>query len=237
MKNDGFDFYFRNYDILYVCFAGFYPDEKGVPVFEFKNLLNKVDASLLFVRDVYKCWYQLGISGLGSSLEQSISFMKEFIKPYKKVVMVGNSMGGYAALLFGAVINPSKVIAISPQTYLKNDELLYDDRWSEYFVRARKFNNNEDYLDLRNFSNCKKEQTLKNEVAIYYSINDVKDKSHVDLISESNIVFIPCHGSFHETLVQQLKERNLLFKILFHNVEDINVDRTLFPKSRIIFKV
>ncbi len=231
LSNNGFDFFFQGYENLYVCFSGFFPDEKGIPVFEFKNMMSKSGSSCLFIKDVFKCWYQLGIDGLGTSLQDTIDFLEGFIKPYKNTVFVGNSMGGYAAILFGLLIEPTNVVAISPQSYLKNDDVLNDHRWETYFERARKNNKNISFLDLREVekkSDCK--------IAIYYSFNDFLDKSHIDLLeSVHNVQKIPCYGTTHASLVSKLNSSNLLSKIIFHSSKDVNCHTSLFPKGRIVF--
>lgn len=231
LSNNGFDFFFQGYEKLYICFSGFFPDEKGIPVFEFKNMMSNSGSSCLFIKDVFKCWYQLGVDGLGVSLQDTIDFIAEFIKPYKNTVFIGNSMGGYIAILCGLSIEHTNVVAISPQIYLKNDEVLNDYRWESYFERARKNNKDNIFLDLREISknpNCK--------ITVYYSFNDILDKAHIDLLeSVHDIKKIPCYGTTHANLISKLNSNNLLPKIIFHSIKDENNHTSLFPKGRIIF--
>lgn len=64
----------------------------------------------IFVRDVYQTWYQI-------NFDAYISFLKDEIKNLKpsKVICVGISAGGFAALLFGQKLSADLVFAFSPR--------------------------------------------------------------------------------------------------------------------------
>ena len=65
-------------------------------------------------------YYMLGFKNNTNNLEESIDFINDIItrKKYKKIVAVGFSAGGYAAILFGSLLNTNKVLAFCPQTNL-----------------------------------------------------------------------------------------------------------------------
>ncbi|MEH7494535.1 tetratricopeptide repeat protein [Neobacillus niacini] len=85
----------------------------------FKNM-EQQPVHRLYVNDVDNRWYQNGVPGLGSNVEDSI----EMILKWKdqlgadEIVTVGSSMGGYGAILFGAKLG-CRVLAFGAETILK----------------------------------------------------------------------------------------------------------------------
>lgn len=107
---------------LIVCFGGLSLHFGGILPFEFLNYLsvnytNKCD--LFFFIDENQCWYHKGIKGITNTIDETIDYLKKLITPYEKVVFMGTSAGGYAAILFGSLCNVN-VISFIPQTILDN---------------------------------------------------------------------------------------------------------------------
>lgn len=68
----------------------------------------------IFVRDVKKQWYIDGINKNISTQEEVANFLRKECSLYKNVVTIGASAGGYAAILFGSLIDASLIIAFNP---------------------------------------------------------------------------------------------------------------------------
>jgi len=121
--------------------------------------------------DKYENSYHQGIEGLSVNIDETVSYLQNEIKPYKNIVFIGVSSGGYAAILFGSLLNITSVIAFIPQT-----------------IRIKK-NIDEKYRDISPYIN----KTTK-----YYIYGDTKisDKlnphhiHHCDRISHHSNVFI-----------------------------------------------
>jgi len=108
---------------LLVAFAGI-RGELGIPRFEFFNVLKGVAVKKAFIRDIDRCLYHRGLRGLSRNIPETVPVLRRLIEESgaSHVTFVGNSKGGYAALLFGALLNVDVVHAFSPQTFvnLKN---------------------------------------------------------------------------------------------------------------------
>lgn len=87
--------------------------------FEFMNFLEKdfKDISRQFYIDTYSNSYHNGIEGFSSSIDETVEYLKGEIAGYKKVIFMGVSQGGYAAILLGSLLSVTAVIAFIPQTY------------------------------------------------------------------------------------------------------------------------
>lgn len=68
----------------------------------------------IFIRDVFKQWYLAGISQKINSPEKLVEFLRNETKGFDTIT-IGSSAGGYAAILYGSLINAKTAIAFNPQ--------------------------------------------------------------------------------------------------------------------------
>lgn len=116
-------------DTIFVSFAGHGYKYGEVPRAEFKQFLATqfphVDA--LFLVDAHMRCYHQGIQGETTNVPETVEYIREKIKPYKKAIFLGVSAGGYAAILFGSLLQVHTVLAFIPQTSLKAS--VFDDTY------------------------------------------------------------------------------------------------------------
>lgn len=101
--------------------------------FEFYGSLSKLNVDFILIREPSKRWYQHGLQDIKGGFQGFIKYLSELIAEHedKKLVVVGASAGGYAAILFGSLLNADQIISYGPQTYI-SDELrgpLNERRW------------------------------------------------------------------------------------------------------------
>ena len=93
----------------------------GTPVFEFMRTLSTAGISSLFIKDPSQGWYQRPIDGFGSNPAEMAATLTEILRkhfPGKRVIAVGNSMGGFAAIAFGCLSALDRAVVFSPQTFI-----------------------------------------------------------------------------------------------------------------------
>ena len=73
----------------------------------------------IFLRDIYKQWYLAGINDEINTPEKLFDWLRIQTDGYK-IYTVGSSAGGYAAILYGALLNADKVYAFNPQLELNS---------------------------------------------------------------------------------------------------------------------
>lgn len=189
----------------------------GMPVFEFYNALKGIECDKIFIKDINQSWYHQGINDAYSDINQLAAYLKDLIEKneYKKVCFIGNSMGGYAALLLGSVLNIPNVIAFSPQTFIdrKNRFLFNDKRWKKelrgvyvYPKREKAFFDLKKYFNNSNFS-------YDGEMNIYYSPADKLDKIHAERLHKLSFVKLHSFPKGGHGLVKDLKNSGELNKI------------------------
>jgi hypothetical protein len=111
---------------LIICFGGMALQFGGILPFEFLNYLNSIyknNCDLIFFIDLHQCWYQKGIKDITNNIDETILYINNIIinGNYEKIIFMGTSAGGYAAILFGSIcVNVNNVITFIPQTIIKN---------------------------------------------------------------------------------------------------------------------
>lgn len=101
---------------LYVVFAS-----RGRKTFEMVGTLSGIKVSKLFLREQHgAAWYQQGVPDFAPTIHALSDAIRTIVvrHGFKLVTCIGASMGGYAALGVGAMLNADRVVAFSPQVML-----------------------------------------------------------------------------------------------------------------------
>ncbi len=107
----------------------------GVPAsgFEWTGVLSRASCHKIFLRDSMQHWYLGGLLGFSSSLQQTVAHLSELVMKHRvrRILTLGSSMGGYAALLLASLLHAERAIAFSPQTAMTFDWMhaIGDLRW------------------------------------------------------------------------------------------------------------
>lgn len=194
----------------------------GIPVFEFFNFLSAFDCDKVFVRDFNQAWYQKGIDDKISTIDQLTQSLREIIanRDYKKICFIGNSMGGYAAILFGVLLGVDEVLSFAPQTFVdKKRRLLHADfRWKKEIKGMYKSDVlNRPMMDLKSYL-LQYPKQAKPIINIFYGANHRLDRIHAERMKKiSNVCLFPIPGKNHQ-LVKELRnsgQLNKMFEELF----------------------
>ena len=219
-------------DTLLITFAGM-GWKDSIPTFIFYNFLKPyTNIDKLFLRDINCRYYISGIKNSTTCFKETIEMYRELIsrKKYKKIVALGCSAGGYAAILYGELLGLDKVIVFSPQTVLtdRKEDLIgdiYNAPKTCKWLRTLHLDD-EEYqkaLDLNNY------RPFKTKIDIHYSVNGNKgaDKKHAIYLESPNCSTIEHPGNDH-MIALTLRDKGKLKEIIDEAIggEDI-VDITL----------
>ena len=160
-------------ETLVVSFAGYNKMYAGIVRFEFANFLNMYfgNTDRQFYMDTKLDLYHKGIAGISNNIDETVAYLKTEIAKYKNIVFTGVSSGGYAAILFGSLLNVTSVVAFIPQT-----------------VRIKK-NIDEKYRDLREHINDSTKYYIYGDTSITNE-NDFHHIKHCERISYRPNVFL-----------------------------------------------
>jgi len=123
---------------LLVAFGGMRGARVGTPAFEFAAATETLPVKRLFVRDLRQAWYHRGMPEYGNNFASVADGLRGILEQHRveRLVMAGNSAGGYAALAFGALLGAHSVLSFAPQTVLDLDALaeIGDHRWDSQLL-------------------------------------------------------------------------------------------------------
>ncbi len=121
----------RQSEQLVVAFGGLGHGYGGFKV-EFRQSLAKLGSSAVFVSDEACRWYQYGPEDLKPIID-TINAVRAEVGA-RRLVCLGNSMGGFGALLFGGWLGADAILSFVPQTAIEPEvtEALGDRRYWRY---------------------------------------------------------------------------------------------------------
>lgn len=159
-------------EVLLVSFGGLANLFGGMIPFEFLNFLKLHfgEYDRYFYIDKHQVWYHKGLSGITTNTDETIAYLGEKIKGYSKVIFIGVSAGGYAALLYGSLLGVSSVLAFIPQTRLVHTNNLD--------VR---------YIDIKPFINSHTAYTLCGS-ATGTDLHDISHCKHIEHFANVNLI-------------------------------------------------
>jgi hypothetical protein len=196
-------------DTILISFTGYAPLPGLLQNFDFKTIIinNFKDIDKHFYIDRNQCSYHKGIQGISNNIEETTSYLENEIKNYKNIIFIGISSGGYAAILFGSLLNITKVIAFIPQTILFKKDQGYNEKYIDLLPLI---NNTTKYylygdLSLKNKDNC-------HHISHCERINEARDKDR-DKVRDN--VFLTKYNNFNIRLLRNNGELlNILTKYL-----------------------
>ena len=112
-------------ELLIISFTAHGKAIRDVQSYDFFNFLEKnySHVSRYFYVDKYFSCYHKGIARKTKNIDDTVEYLKNEITPYKRVIFIGLSSGGYASILFGSLLGISDVIAFYPQTLLRKPKV------------------------------------------------------------------------------------------------------------------
>ncbi|MDB4835325.1 hypothetical protein OAH12_01940 [Cyclobacteriaceae bacterium] len=207
---------FNGHKSLLVSFGGI-QQGLGIPVFEFFNSISDIPCDKLFLRDFSQAWYQKGVDSKLDHIEKVVQYIQDKINDneYDKICFLGNSMGGYAAILFGSMLNVDTVISFAPQTFIGRFQRLInrDGRWHSQITKVQGFKHKrKDLFDLKKY--LKRNRLYKTQINIYYSPKDILDKKHAERLKKvNNIALHPIEEGGH-AVVKVVRDKGELKSLI-----------------------
>jgi pimeloyl-ACP methyl ester carboxylesterase len=118
-----------NTDTAVVTFSGVGMQVDGIPQEEFVKTLQGATHSQFFVVDKVRSWYN-------ATARDIVSTLSPLLGGYRKVVTLGNSMGGFGAIYFASQLpNVRTAVSFSPQFSVNAAVVPGETRWGAYRSR------------------------------------------------------------------------------------------------------
>jgi hypothetical protein len=205
---------------LLVTFGGLGALGRG-PGFEFETTARTLPVKRLFVTDPEQAWYHRG-GAPGAAIADVAHSISELLagREVERLVTIGNSAGGYAALIFGTLLAADAVISFAPQTVLDPEVLakMGDHRWDGLLLPlAARGALEEQWLDLRTALPPRRRRDTRYKV--YFDETIVWDRLHAERLRELEGVRFYRFGRGGHRLVRGLRDSGALTRLLTETLE------------------
>ena len=198
-----------------MAFAGI-RGELGIPRFEFFHTLKGAEFKKVFVRDLDRCLYHRGLRGLSRDIPETAQVLRTLMKESgaTQITFTGNSKGGYAAILFGAMLDVDRVHAFSPQTFIDlRNRLKYGETRNLRLVLPFYLQS----LFLPKFydlSNSLNRLSFKTAIHIHYGLDGAVDQRHAEHLQGIRGVVLHPYELGKSELMKHLRDSGELARIL-----------------------
>lgn len=122
----------RAYPDLPLVISFGFREFQNLPAFDFFKRTKKLEKlrglkfNKILVRDVFNSWYHRGVPGLGTDLDEVTATLHTLIDAIRpcRVVTIGQSMGAYAAVMYGMLLGADRIAAFGPLSHLDPEQAL-----------------------------------------------------------------------------------------------------------------
>ena len=167
-----------------------------------KTWSTRTEYNYVYIVDIYQIWFLTNWSNIVSSL-------KNIINKYniKNKLFIGDSSGGYSSILFGNLLNATKIIAFNPQ--IKNIESMH---LNVYYRKALFDKNN---LKNSKYINLQTLQPFSSLTKIYFCSfhEDIKQINNLDSNDKNLILKCVSEKNTHD-LVGSIGKDNYIQLII-----------------------
>lgn len=171
------------------------------------------DETKIFVIDKQRSW--------GNNVDWGrLKNLVDSLAPSAQVTTLGNSMGGFLAILSAPILGATQAIAFAPQWSIDPATVPEENRWLEYRQRIKKIY----HPDL---SEAVRSQS---KIYVFFGING-KDEIHMNFFRQTKIEIFFLENCDHD-VARYMKENGLLYPVISACREGGNV-AALLTKANI----
>lgn len=207
-------------DVLLILFSGLKRRPEGVPDFSFGRVIEGIPARKLFVRDLHRAWYLRGLPGVSRNVAETAAFLRREIEAQgaRRVVLAGYSLGGFGALLYGALLRADVVLAFSPQTFVSLPQRLWhgDHRWQRWVL---KLHCSPALFEPRDVKPLLAQDNGRTKHFIHYALDSRLDVKHALRLQGLPGVVLQEHAEGRHRLVTELRESGELRRLMEQAVQ------------------
>lgn len=137
---------------LIIIFTGGRGRVTEIPLILYHSINKNIDANIIYLRDRLGLSYSTGIKSLGESVVDTANYLAKIARnlEVKNISCLGNSAGGFAALLYGRLIKAQRICSICGPTTFNHLYNVNDGRGNPEVLELIQESSTNDELDLIN---------------------------------------------------------------------------------------
>lgn len=157
--------------------------------FEWFNLRVPYASKHIFIRDIHKQWYLTGINSIIDSPDKLLHFLRDETAGYE-ITSLGSSAGGFAAVLYGSLLNARLILSFNGQFQIKSLLNTSQESVNPIIFRFNRSNKYLKYFDIKPF--------VKESRNIFYffsnaSLVDCEQYRHIQDMDVNVVQFSTSH--------------------------------------------
>jgi tetratricopeptide (TPR) repeat protein len=193
-------------------------DEVSIPLALFDRYLATLNVTAIYLKDFSRLRYLLGIQSLGQDYPGTLAALGDMLSRLgvKRWCMLGNCVGGFAAIRYGVELGADRILAFGAPTYNARDSFAKVEE-SRRFMRTRLEENvPREMTDLKPFLEARRHGA---QIELFYEEEDTDDRMHALRLSGlPGITLHPQPGLSHRPLCRLASSnedfRGMLAKLL-----------------------
>jgi hypothetical protein len=204
-----------------------------IPQFDFYGRTKKLEQNTgkvlnrILVRDITNGWYHRGVKGLGNNVDEIVVNLRKLIEKIEpsRVITIGQSMGAYAAIMFGQLLKVDRILAFGTLSFLEPEKMreIDDTRWLSCSEQLATEGLKVKYFDLLEL--CQNSSYLP-DLRIFYGQKpdpETKGDLNLDDFHARRMAILPnCtlypHTDSGHAIVQYLIDNELIDHLLLKNI-------------------
>ncbi|NLP27455.1 MAG: hypothetical protein GX370_01535 [Clostridia bacterium] len=221
-KKDNFKIEYSNKDsnvcAIYFSSNGLYPENTeeafrrevvNKDKYEWYKTRIEYAGKHIFLRDIQKHWYLDGINDNYSSIEKLLDFLKKETEGYE-IITMGNSSGGYMAVLMGIILNAKLIFNFSGQFSLE-----YHTEKDKSYFNQYLYENKDNYDKNKYYNLVELVESSSIPIVYFYPAMVEEDLYQRDCVKNcKNLLFFKFASSVHGRTAIEFNIKKILNKSL-----------------------
>lgn len=207
----------ENSKTLLVSFAAIKGPAEA-PAFAFGDVARNLQATKLFFVDPHEVSYQMGIPDVGTDFWEIAEYIKDIQKQEgpQHTIVIGNSSGGFAAMVVGTILGADMIHVFNPTTLLSSEDLVHN---KGLFRRLQQIEGrNRSTYDLADF--LRREMLPATKAFVYCSDRNEIDGRRNLLLKDVTGVRLVGYPYPEHDLARYLARQGTITRILEASLED-----------------
>jgi hypothetical protein len=189
-------------------------DSLSIPLTIFDRYLAALDVSAIYLKDFSRSFYLRGIASLGATCDETVAKLRKLCEETgaRRLICVGASSGGFAAIRFGVALGAERVLGFAAQTHSPDRDIAKMEQGIALIRRGLAARLTETELDLAPFLASRRAST---QIELFYPQDAPRESEQANhLAGIDRVTLHPVAGCAEHELLRWMGLRQDLTALL-----------------------